>query len=607
MPEVPDDEVFAAMVENLQKLNDTTTEVSQNLSLQAIRENNEDQIITEKNDSVNPNLDSNEKSRYQKIGNEIFTGGINPLKIIMRQQAEKEKLAGKGGGGDSNGGLKAIFGNMPKIFAQILQFLNPKHLIKALIDNLPEIVDSIMSVIVSNFLKKMVLLAIAAFAVFQIFKDPKTWAKLWEMIKDTLVSIWNWITDPELWSALWDACVAAWDWIVEIASDCWDWIVDAAVGAWDWIKDVIAAGWKWISDLVSGIWKKISDFAIGVWNGIKNTAIAIWDNIKNFVVGMWEGIKNTVVGLWDSVKEKAMGLWDTVTGIFDKVVDFAKEAFSGFVRGIKNMFIRMINGIIDGINIIPGVDIDHLKEDKGPEKKEEKKKEEKKYQVQNYVSNVSYTEGMSTADLDKRMDALKHNETYFKERAGAIDPKQQELMSKFIAEHNLQTKNPYDVAQALKEELRNNKNSNYKELEGLVNAENGTDESNRLYAMAYSEAIKNTQNIKDNIGENNSSAIKPEDVQNMVEAKPTTPPNVNVQVEADAQQHKLTQEQTDAINNQTDAINKQTAVIANLQQGGNTTIINNSNGETTSVTEQTVPLDGPQSTDAALLHGSQQS
>jgi len=108
--------------------------------------------------------------------------------------------------------------------------------------------------------------------------------------------------------------------------------------------------------------------AIGVllwknWDTVKEKAIAIWGAVSDFFKAVWEKIVGFFKEHWDKILLilfPAVGIAVLIARNWDKVVDF----FKGMWENIKNIFasginwiIEKINGLIEKINLVPGINI----------------------------------------------------------------------------------------------------------------------------------------------------------------------------------------------------------------------------------------------------------
>lgn len=113
----------------------------------------------------------------------------------------------------------------------------------------------------------------------------------------------------------------------------------------------------------------IGNWFKGLWDGIVATFQGVGQWFSGVFNVAWNGIKNA----FSSVGSFFRGIWDSIVSIFGKVGtsvgDAIGSAFKNVINavlggavGIINGFIKAINGAIDVINNIPGVDIGKLGE-----------------------------------------------------------------------------------------------------------------------------------------------------------------------------------------------------------------------------------------------------
>lgn len=235
---------------------------------------------------------------------------------------------------------------------------------------------------------------VAAFVVLWNKSDAfrEFWLGLWDSIQETVGDAIDWIRN--VWAA-----------VSEFFVDVWDSIKETAVGMWEKLKDVFSAAWEIIKaisapivDYFKMIWKNIElifsvvksvlsgDFK-GAWDGIKK----IWDNTTGYFKNVWKNVKNvfSVVkdyfksvfsAAWEAVKQVFAnvgeffgGIWDTITSRFKTIGSAIGDAIGGAFKTAINAVIGtvekglnvipgVINGALDLINELPGVDISPMSE-----------------------------------------------------------------------------------------------------------------------------------------------------------------------------------------------------------------------------------------------------
>ncbi len=140
--------------------------------------------------------------------------------------------------------------------------------------------------------------------------------------------------------------------------------------AWESIMSVLKPVGEWI---YNNIIKPIADFFAGLWEGIKSVFGAVGDFFKGVFTTAW----NNIVGVFNGIVTFFQGIWNKIKDIFggiaQKIGETVSGAFKSVVNGIltivENIFnapIRLINGAIDVINVIPGVNIGKIGELKLP-------------------------------------------------------------------------------------------------------------------------------------------------------------------------------------------------------------------------------------------------
>lgn len=163
---------------------------------------------------------------------------------------------------------------------------------------------------------------------------------------------------------------------------------------WDKIKEVLSVVGKWIMDnIITPVGKFFSDLGRGIKDGVSN----LWTNIttmlskvgnwvkehiinpvKTAFSNMWANLRTGASNTWSKVKSTFSGvgkffggIWDTIKTKFkdigQKVGDTFGGAFRTAVNGILSLIehvlnspIRAINGLLDVINAVPGINLSKL-------------------------------------------------------------------------------------------------------------------------------------------------------------------------------------------------------------------------------------------------------
>jgi len=149
--------------------------------------------------------------------------------------------------------------------------------------------------------------------------------------------------------------------------------IAGTIAAWNLAAALFANPITWI---VLGIVALIAGIVLLIkhWDVVKKAFIvffkATWKGIKaigKFIVDVFKKAWGTVLGIIKGVFNKIKSIWSGITGFFERlwqgVVDFAEGIWVGFInilKGIVNKIIDVFNAMIDGINIVPGINISNI-------------------------------------------------------------------------------------------------------------------------------------------------------------------------------------------------------------------------------------------------------
>ena len=218
----------------------------------------------------------------------------------------------------------------------------------------------------------------------------------WDEIKAAIGTAWAWLYDNVLAPVgEWFAGVATWFYsnvispIVDFFAPIVTMVVDMVVLIYTKIKEIVEGIIEAVGSILSKvgeIFVKIVEIAVAlgeafytyvitpVFDFIASIATWVYENalkpIMEFFarIGGWLS-DNIITPIVDSIVKLRDRLVKLLTGIGTAVVDFISETFKAVINGILatierniNAFIRMLNGAIDLINEIPGVDITKVTE-----------------------------------------------------------------------------------------------------------------------------------------------------------------------------------------------------------------------------------------------------
>lgn len=177
------------------------------------------------------------------------------------------------------------------------------------------------------------------------------WNKAWEGIKTFFTGIWNAIKGVV--STVWNAIKG---------------IIETVINV---IKGIITTVFNAIKTVISNIFNGIKNTVSNIWNGIKNSISNAVSSIKNGIINNFQTAYNKITSIFRNIGSFFSGIWNNIKNTFSALGTKIGDAISGAVKSgingvlgmienIVNKFVNMINGAIDVINAIPGVNISKL-------------------------------------------------------------------------------------------------------------------------------------------------------------------------------------------------------------------------------------------------------
>lgn len=130
-------------------------------------------------------------------------------------------------------------------------------------------------------------------------------------------------------------------------------------------RNFFIKAWELISGAVTAFWDFVKTaFKEGI-DWIKNH----WDLIATILFGPIGFAVSMIIKHFDKIKSVVQNVWNWITGIFGKIGDIGTSVVKGAVNSVIgfaertiNGFIRLINGALNAINKIPGVNIGSINE-----------------------------------------------------------------------------------------------------------------------------------------------------------------------------------------------------------------------------------------------------
>lgn len=245
--------------------------------------------------------------------------------------------------------FKGIFDGIKKIFEPISNWFKERF----------EIAVQLVKVVIQAF----ILIFQKAFDAIKAIFEPiiEFFSAIWEGIKAVFEVVADWF--KEKFETAWLLIKAIWEAVTDFFNGIWEGIKGIFEPVIDWFKEKFEQSWL----QVKAVWSVVTDFFSGIWDGIKSAFSAVGDFFKSVFQKAYDNIK----AVFSGIKDFFSGIWDKIKSVFSSVGQKIGDAFSGafksvvnhifeFIEGKINTFIGLINGVIDFINEIPGVDLGHL-------------------------------------------------------------------------------------------------------------------------------------------------------------------------------------------------------------------------------------------------------
>lgn len=237
------------------------------------------------------------------------------------------------------------------IFQAIWNFISPiVNLLVQAFQNWWAVVSTIFSAVwnIASFVFGVIynIVSTAVSNIVTVFQN------LWQIVSVIFGLVWNIAstvigniinTFQILWTIVSVIFTALWNTVSSVFGAVWE----TVSGVFNNIREAVQGAWDFIAGIFGGI---------GQWFGEKfGAAFEAIKNVFSGIVGFFSGIWNSIVGIFSSIGAK---VGEVVSGAFKSVINGIMSA----VENILNAPIRAVNGLIDVINNIPGVDLQRLQE-----------------------------------------------------------------------------------------------------------------------------------------------------------------------------------------------------------------------------------------------------
>ena len=202
---------------------------------------------------------------------------------------------------------------------------------------------------------------------------------LWTKLQEIFEPIGQWF--GEKFQQAWDAIVNIFsgigEWFSGVFQGAWDAIVNifTPIGSWfgqRWadVTSTLANIGAWFTDMFQKAWTGLTNIfsKLGSWFGERwNDVTSALSSVSNWFGEMFTNAYNAVKDAFSSIGDFFSGVWETVKGIFVNAGQMVGEAVGGAfksavnavlgtIENVVNGFIGMINGVLDVVRNLPGLE-----------------------------------------------------------------------------------------------------------------------------------------------------------------------------------------------------------------------------------------------------------
>ena len=197
---------------------------------------------------------------------------------------------------------------------------------------------------------------------------------IWDGIVAIFTPLGEWFS--ERWNDITTALADVAKWFGDMFQQAWDAIVNifTAIGTWfgeRWaeVTSALANIGAWFTDMFQNAWAGLTNIfsKLGTWFGERWTDVTnVLSNVSNWFGEMFTNAYNAVKDAFSSIGDFFSGVWETVKSIFVNAGQIVGEAVGGAfksavnavldtIENVVNGFIGMINGVLDIVRGLPGL------------------------------------------------------------------------------------------------------------------------------------------------------------------------------------------------------------------------------------------------------------
>ena len=249
-----------------------------------------------------------------------------------------------------DGIMEFVVEQTPKLVEAVIQIVTGlvealPSIVQHLVDAVPPIIATLTKLLPELF--KELTLAIVKNAPALVRALIQLTVEVTKMFPDIIVPIIRMM--PELTVAMAQAVVESAPEVVKAFGEMFTDVANSLPALFGAVVTAFVGFRDDIAKYLAGAWTEAETAASGAWDSIKQGASDTVDNVGKVFSGMWDSVKKTVSEAGSKIGET---LGDTIKEGINGVLEFVED-------GINNIP-DAINGAIDLINNLPGVDISPL-------------------------------------------------------------------------------------------------------------------------------------------------------------------------------------------------------------------------------------------------------
>lgn len=142
------------------------------------------------------------------------------------------------------------------------------------------------------------------------------------------------------------------EWLAGVAGAVGEWFGSFFNSIFEWFGKVFNGIGEFFNNIIESVKKSLDNFIKGVKN--------VFKTIGNVFKSLWSGVISTVKGLWSGLVGFVTNIGVKIGNAVGGALKGAINGVLGFVEGVVNAPIDAINGLIDVINMVPGISLGHL-------------------------------------------------------------------------------------------------------------------------------------------------------------------------------------------------------------------------------------------------------